>query len=53
MEKKPIGQPFEDVYDIEKVETTAAWQGTYDEVKGELISMGLPLYNFKEGRQNT
>lgn len=53
MEKKPIGQPFEDVYDIEKVEPTAAWQGTYDEVKGELISMGLPLYNFKEGRQNT
>ena len=53
LEKKPIGQPFEDVYDIEKVEPTAAWQGTYDEVKGELISMGLPLDNFKEGRQNT
>ena len=46
LETKPIGQPFEDVYDIEKVEPTAEWQGTYDEVKSELISIGLPLDKF-------
>ena len=40
---KPIGQPFEEVYDIEKVEPTAEWQGTYDEVREDLIKMGLPL----------
>jgi len=40
---KPIGQPFEEVYDIEKVEPTAEWQGAYDEVREDLIKMGLPL----------
>ena len=39
----PIGKPFEQVYDVDKVEPTAEWQGTYDEVRNELIKMGLPL----------
>lgn len=43
LEKKPIGQPFEEVYDVDNVEPTAEWQGTYDEVRNELIKMGLPL----------
>lgn len=43
LEKKPIGKPFEEVYDIDKVEPTAEWQGMYDEVREELIKMGLPL----------
>jgi len=46
LETKPIGLPFEDVYDIEKVEPTAEWQGIYDEAKSDLISMGLPLDKF-------
>jgi methylamine--corrinoid protein Co-methyltransferase len=38
---KPIGKPFEEVYDIDHVEPTAEWQGTYDEVRGELVNMEL------------
>lgn len=40
---QPVGKPFEQVYDVENVEPTAEWQGTYDEVRDELIKMGLPL----------
>lgn len=43
LEKKPIGKPFEEVYNIDKVEPTAEWQGMYDEVREELIKLGLPL----------
>ncbi len=43
LENKPIGKPFEEVYDIDKVEPTPEWQGMYDEVRDELIKMGLPL----------
>lgn len=39
----PIGKPFEEVYDVDKVEPTPEWQGMYDEVREELIRMGLPL----------
>ncbi len=46
MQKKPIGKPFEEVYDIEKIEPTAEWQGIYDEVREELIAMGMPLDRF-------
>jgi methylamine--corrinoid protein Co-methyltransferase len=48
MQHKPIGRPFEEVYDIEKVEPTAEWQGIYDDVKEELIAMGIPLDRFKK-----
>jgi methylamine--corrinoid protein Co-methyltransferase len=47
LEKNPIGKPFEDVYDIEKIEPTAEWQGIYDEVREELIRMGIPLNKFE------
>jgi methylamine---corrinoid protein Co-methyltransferase len=43
---KPIGRPFEEVYDIGNVEPTPEWQGVYDEVKEELVKMGLPLNKF-------
>ena len=43
LDKNPIGQPFEEVYDIEKIVPTPEWQGMYDEVKEELIQLGLPL----------
>ncbi len=46
MQSKPIGRPFEQVYDIDKVEPTPEWQGMYDEVKEELIAMGIPLDRF-------
>jgi methylamine---corrinoid protein Co-methyltransferase len=37
----PIGQPFDKVYDLERIVPTAAWQGTYDEVREDLSRMGL------------
>lgn len=43
LDKKPIGKPFEEVYDIENIVPTAEWQGMYDEVRQELIDLGLPL----------
>lgn len=43
LDKKPIGKPFEEVYDMDNVEPTPEWQGMYDEVRDELIKMGLPL----------
>jgi methylamine--corrinoid protein Co-methyltransferase len=47
LDKKPIGRPFDEVYDIEKIEPTAEWQGMYDEVRTDLIKMGLPLDRLK------
>jgi methylamine--corrinoid protein Co-methyltransferase len=43
LDKKPIGKPFDEVYDIEKIEPTAEWQGMYDEVRNDLIKLGIPL----------
>lgn len=47
LKKRPVGKPFEEVYDIENVEPTPEWQSTYDEVKDELIKMGMPLDQFE------
>jgi hypothetical protein len=47
LEKKPIGQPFEEVYDLETIQPTSRWQSTYDRVKDELIELGLALDNFE------
>lgn len=46
LEKKPIGKPFEEVYDLESVEPTPEWQAMYNEVREELIQIGLPLDQF-------
>ncbi|NQS91961.1 MAG: monomethylamine:corrinoid methyltransferase [Chloroflexi bacterium] len=46
LEKKPIGKPFEEVYDLDTIEPTPEWQGIYDEVREELIHIGLPLDKF-------
>ncbi len=43
LDKKPIGKPFEEVYDIDNVEPTPEWQDMYDEVRQELVELGLPL----------
>jgi len=39
----PSGKPFEEVYDVEKVVPTPEWQGMYDEVRNELLKMGIPI----------
>jgi methylamine---corrinoid protein Co-methyltransferase len=43
LEKKPVGQPFDEVYDLNTLQPTSEWQGMYDEVRMELIEAGLPL----------
>jgi len=39
--KKPIGKPFEEVYDLSTLQPTPGWLGLYHEVKSELSVMGL------------
>jgi methylamine--corrinoid protein Co-methyltransferase len=46
LDKQLIGKPFDEVYDIENIQPTPEWQATYDQVKGELIALGLPLDQF-------
>ncbi|GMQ94746.1 MAG: hypothetical protein BMS9Abin12_2251 [Acidimicrobiia bacterium] len=43
LETNPKGQPFEEVYDQDTIEPTPEWQGLYDEVREEVIGMGLPM----------
>jgi methylamine--corrinoid protein Co-methyltransferase len=45
---QPIGKPFDEVYDLQTIQPTSEWQGTYDEVRNELIKMGLPLDRLTE-----
>jgi methylamine--corrinoid protein Co-methyltransferase len=40
---KPIGKPFQEVYDLKTLKPTPEWLGIYQEVKDELVQMGLPL----------
>ena len=43
LENAPKGQPFEELYDLRTLEPTAEHQALYDQVKGELINLGVPL----------
>lgn len=43
LEKKPIGKPFDEVYDLQTLRPTDEWQAMYEEVRAELVDMGLPL----------
>jgi methylamine--corrinoid protein Co-methyltransferase len=38
-----IGRPFNEVYNLETLEPTPAWQNTYQEVIKEMNDLGLPL----------
>ncbi len=40
---KPVGKPFQEVYDLRSLQPTAEWNGMYEEVKEELMGMGVPL----------
>jgi len=42
-EEAPKGQPFEELYDVDSLTPTAEHQAVYDEVKAELIRLGVPL----------
>ena len=43
LQQRPIGRPFNEVYDLETLQPIPEWQGMYEEVKGELRDMGWPL----------
>jgi hypothetical protein len=43
LEKAPKGQPFEELYDLKTLEPTAEHRAVYDQVKEELIGLGVPL----------
>lgn len=43
LDKKPIGKPFSEVYDIAKVQPTREWLKLYDEVKEDVIGWEVPM----------
>ena len=47
LDKKPIGKPFEEVYDLETAQPTKEWQETYDQARDDLIKTGLLLDKFE------
>jgi len=40
---KPIGKPFQEVYDLKTLRPTPEWLGIYHEVKEELVEMGVAV----------
>jgi len=40
---KPIGKPFDQVYDLTTIQPTGEWQGIYEEVCEELTVFGMDL----------
>jgi hypothetical protein len=43
LEKAPKGQAFEELYDLQTLRPTAEHKALYDELKEELIGLGVPL----------
>jgi hypothetical protein len=43
LDKRPIGQPFPEVYDPITLKPRPAWQALYEEVKAELGEIGLAI----------
>lgn len=43
LDKRPKGLPFQEVYDVVTIKPRPAWLEMYEQVKGELRQMGLPL----------
>jgi methylamine--corrinoid protein Co-methyltransferase len=41
LENKPIGKPFEEVYNLDTIKPLPEWQTTYDEVKEDLRTLGV------------
>ena len=42
-DKKPVGKPFQEVYDIKTVQPTREWLSLYGEVLDEVSGWGLPI----------
>jgi len=41
--EKPIGKPFDQVYDLDSIRPTEEWSATFETVKEHLSSLGLTL----------
>lgn len=42
-DKKPVGQPFQEVYDLKTLQPTREWRATYVEVLNEVSDWGLSV----------
>ncbi len=42
-DKKPVGQPFQEVYDLENLQPTREWLNLYQKVLDEVTGWGLPI----------
>jgi methylamine--corrinoid protein Co-methyltransferase len=42
-DKKPVGKPFQEVYNLKTIQPTREWLGVYDDVVEEVTSWGLHL----------
>ena len=43
LDKRPVGKTFEEVYDLRTLQPNADWESMYQDVKAELIGIGLPM----------
>ncbi len=43
LDQRPVGRPFQELYDPVTLKPTPEWLGIYEEVKEELIEMGLEV----------
>jgi len=43
LDNAPVGQPFEELYNLKTLTPTPEHQALYDELKDEFIQMGIPL----------
>jgi hypothetical protein len=43
LQDKPVGHPFESVYDLDTVQPCDEWLAMYHKVKEQLSSWGLPI----------
>ena len=41
IDQRPMGKPFQEVYDVKRLKPTAEWLAVYEEVKEELRQLGL------------
>lgn len=43
LKSPPKGKPFQDCYDVKKIQPTSEWIAIYDDVRKNLMDLGVPL----------
>jgi methylamine--corrinoid protein Co-methyltransferase len=41
LDKRPIGKPFDEIYDVDRLQPKEEWQMMYENVKSELEARGM------------